>query len=260
MDDRLQIMELFGPTIQGEGIMTGTVTHFLRTGGCSLRCSWCDSLFAVLPDEIKKHRKMMDVGQIYDALKALPWAPYVTFTGGDPCLQLRLGDLIPRLNIQANMRVAVETQGQYFPDWLELVDVVTFSPKGPSSGNIVDIHAGLYDWLGHRSPKRSFRVCIKIVCFTLADYTYALDVYNSLPSVFYDAFYFTAGTPMDPKEHIMPADDQPSPEGRALSVLYLQTELANFMLKNEAQTIFNDKVHLGCQQHVLLWPTEQKGV
>ena len=92
MSNQLQIMELFGPTIQGEGIMTGTVTHFLRTGGCGLRCSWCDSMFAVLPEEIKKYRRLMSTADILKELTALPYAPYVTFTGGDPCIQPLLGD------------------------------------------------------------------------------------------------------------------------------------------------------------------------
>ncbi len=254
MDDKLQIMELFGPTIQGEGIMTGTVTHFLRTGGCSLRCSWCDSLFAVLPEEIKKYRTMMDVGEIYDKLTDLPWAPYVTFTGGDPCLQERLGDLVPRLNIQAGIQVAVETQGMYFPDWLSTVDVVTFSPKGPSSGNIVDI-SDLYDWL-ESNAKRSFQVCIKIVCFDQADYAYALDVYNKIPSRYYEAFYFTAGTPQ--YKDVEPTDDLP--QTRIDDVLSIQSNLAWDMLRNTGQTGFNEKVHLGCQQHVLLWPDKEKGV
>ena len=240
--------------------MTGTVTHFLRTGGCALRCSWCDSLFAVLPEEIKKYRTMMNVGEIFDALTALPWAPYVTFTGGDPCIQPRLGDIIVRLNLQANMLVAVETQGMYFPDWLRTVDVVTFSPKGPSSGNIVDI-ADMKEWL-EENYVRPFRVCIKIVCFDDADFQYALGVYNALPEACYDAFYFTAGTPLMDKDQYLKHDGEMETELMATDklneVLRTQRDLAHSMLKGESQ--FNSKVHLGCQQHVLLWPQEDKGV
>ncbi len=197
----------------------------------------------------------MDVGQIFDALKALPPAPYVTFTGGDPCLQDRLGDIVPRLNIELGMRVAVETQGMFFPDWLETVDVITFSPKGPSSGNVVDT-SDLERWLTQwKSLTRSpFRVCIKIVCFDKQDYAYALEVYNNIPPHHYDAFYFTAGTPQGP------VGEPIQPENRIWEVLGIQQKLAEDMIVNREQTAFNEKVHLGCQQHVLLWPEQDKGV
>ena len=191
----------------------------------------------------------MDVGEIFDALYALPRAPYVTFTGGDPCLQDRLGDIIPRLNIDLNMRVAVETQGMFFPDWLLKTDVITFSPKGPSSGNVVDI-TDLIKWLGDSPPRTPYKVCIKIVCFDQQDYAYALEVYNKIPPQHYDAFYFTAGTPQKKQQ----------PYDKVMDVLAISQGLAHDMLKNSEQTIFNDKVHLGCQQHVLLWPDQDKGV
>lgn len=35
------VVELFGSTIQGEGVDQGVVTHFVRFGGCDFRCSWC---------------------------------------------------------------------------------------------------------------------------------------------------------------------------------------------------------------------------
>ena len=43
----LRIAEIFGPTIQGEGVLIGEPTVFIRAGGCDYRCSWCDSLHAV---------------------------------------------------------------------------------------------------------------------------------------------------------------------------------------------------------------------
>lgn len=249
-EKHIQIMELFGPTIQGEGIMTGTVTHFLRTGGCPLRCSWCDSLFAVLPELVKKHRTLMTTGEIIDAVKKLPYAPYITFTGGDPCIQERLGDIVPAMNA-AGMRVAVETQGMYFPEWLHTCDVLTFSPKGPSSGNVVD-PLPLADYLASLGRIRSQEVCIKIVVFDEEDFAYALSVYNVIPSVYYDAFYFTAGTVLE-YEGV-----KTLPNEKVEGVLINQQALAELMLK--CGTNFNDKVRLGCQQHVLLWPDKDKGV
>jgi len=264
---RIPIMELFGPTIQGEGLMTGTVTHFLRTGGCGLRCAWCDSLHAVLPNLIRSGRTMMTIGEIYDAIDARPFAPYVTLTGGDPCIHKGLGEMIIGFNARG-MKVAVETQGEIFADWLPVCDVITFSPKPPSSGNIVDykeLTRYLVDTFNIGRRAYPVQICIKIVCFSAEDFTYAMDVYNYMPSPLYDAFYFTSGTPMF-SEPLHIQDALPTEEIAIRANLKLQGtlkgmhRLATTMLAQTKKTPFNEKVHLGCQQHVLLWPDKLTGV
>ena len=41
----IPVLEIFGPTIQGEGMVVGRKTMFVRTAGCDYSCSWCDSAF-----------------------------------------------------------------------------------------------------------------------------------------------------------------------------------------------------------------------
>jgi len=126
------VVEVFGPTIQGEGELAGMPTAFVRFGGCDYRCSWCDSLHAVLPEHVRGAHRMTPA-QIAAALEALPGRPdWVTLSGGNPAL-LELGDLVALLHA-AGRRVAVETQGSVWRDWLGDVDLLTISPKPPSSG------------------------------------------------------------------------------------------------------------------------------
>ena len=47
----IPVVEIFGPTIQGEGAEAGVPTHFVRVGGCDYRCIWCDTMYAVDPDD-----------------------------------------------------------------------------------------------------------------------------------------------------------------------------------------------------------------
>ena len=49
----LPVVEIFGPTIQGEGAEAGIPTHFVRVGGCDFRCSWCDTMYAVDPEIVR---------------------------------------------------------------------------------------------------------------------------------------------------------------------------------------------------------------
>lgn len=42
---KVPVIEMFGPTIQGEGMVIGQKTMFVRTAGCDYTCAWCDSAF-----------------------------------------------------------------------------------------------------------------------------------------------------------------------------------------------------------------------
>ena len=212
-------------------------------------------MFAVDPKQIRAGRTLITTGDIYNAICSLPPAPYVTFSGGDPCLHETLGEITPALNLKG-IKVAVETQGQLFPEWLKLVDVITISPKPPSSGNVVDYHKiseWIYDTWG--VMRRPAQICIKVVCFDDDDFKYALKVYARIHPQLYDSFYFTAGTLIDPPE-TPPPETPEAAEARGIhkimGVISGQRWLADKLIMQAQFIQFNDKVHIGAQQHVLM--------
>ncbi len=44
--NRVQLSEIF-TSIEGEGILFGTKTMFIRMAGCPLNCRWCDTAYAL---------------------------------------------------------------------------------------------------------------------------------------------------------------------------------------------------------------------
>ena len=100
----IKVNEIFY-SIQGEGIQIGIPTIFIRTQGCNLDCSWCDTLYA----KNFKNGKDMKISRIIKKVKKYP-TKYVCITGGEPLLQKNVKVLINRL-LKLGYNVSLETNG-----------------------------------------------------------------------------------------------------------------------------------------------------
>ena len=132
-EKKIPIMEIFGPTIQGEGSVIGYQTTFVRFGGCDYRCERCDSLHAVLPELVKANATYMTIQELIIAVRAKQkHTEWITLSGGNPCMW----DLYDFVNCRAlgENSMAVETQGTIWQPWLRDCQAVTVSPKGPGMG------------------------------------------------------------------------------------------------------------------------------
>ena len=168
-DARIRISEIFGPTIQGEGVLIGQPTVFVRTGGCDYRCGWCDTLHAV-DSAYRDEWKPMSVEAIWAEVERLSGGVPLTvsLSGGNPAIQ-PLGPLIEHGN-RRGYRFALETQGSIAKGWFENLDTLVLSPKPPSSGMETDWHA-LQNCLDMAASKP--QTVLKIVVFDDADYAFA---------------------------------------------------------------------------------------
>jgi 7-carboxy-7-deazaguanine synthase len=167
--DEIRVSEIFGPTIQGEGVLIGLPTVFVRSGGCDFRCSWCDSLHAV--DSSYRHEwQKMSTEEVWQEIVRLSGgeAVMVSLSGGNPAIQ-PFGDLIARGH-EKGYRFALETQGSVARDWFAALDVLVLSPKPPSSGMETDWEA-LDDC--RRSAGSKPQTVLKFVVFDETDYAYA---------------------------------------------------------------------------------------
>ena len=165
----IRISEIFGPTIQGEGALIGKPTVFVRTGGCDYRCSWCDTSHAV-DSKYRDEWKPMSAEDIFAKVKELSGDKplMVSLSGGNPAIQ-PLVRLIA-LGKAQGYQFALETQGSVAQDWFADLDVLTLSPKPPSSGMATD-----WDKLDEclKAANGKPKIALKIVIFDEADYAYA---------------------------------------------------------------------------------------
>ena len=177
-EQAIAVSELFGPVIQGEGAVIGRPTVFVRTGGCDYRCSFCDSLFAVLPEHRGSWRKM-ETEEIFGEVRRLSPQPIlVTLSGGNPALQPLAG--LIRLGHEHGYTFAIETQGTVSKPWFAELDHLTISPKPPSSNMETDWHK--LDACVEAGGART-EVLLKVVVMDDADYAYAREVAARYPGV-----------------------------------------------------------------------------
>jgi len=186
-DATLPVSEIFGPTIQGEGMMAGQKSLFLRMYGCDTNCSWCDSKYAWDESEPARDMSLREIADRLTEMKEASGAVHLTLTGGNPCIHTgkAMGDLV-RLLKNAGFLINVETQGTVIPDWISSMDFVTLSPKPPSCGNPTraDELSKFTDRLQYLKIPFSF----KVVIFDDKDYEYFKELYCRYPGGKYSWF------------------------------------------------------------------------
>jgi 7-carboxy-7-deazaguanine synthase len=133
------IAEVFS-SIQGEGMLAGVPSFFIRTSGCNLRCAWCDTPYTSWRPEGDRRA----VGELL-AAAAAAGLRHVVVTGGEPLLQRELGSLTHAL-ADAGHHVTVETAGTLAPEFA--CHLLSVSPKTSNSdpeGRLGERHRVLRD-------------------------------------------------------------------------------------------------------------------
>jgi len=116
----LKINEIFF-SIQGEGKLAGVPSVFIRTTGCNLRCTWCDSPST----SWKPEGDDVGVEEVLDRVSDHP-AVHAVLTGGEPLLAHGVEELTHRLR-ESGYHLTVETAGTI---WKDIVcDLASISPK-----------------------------------------------------------------------------------------------------------------------------------
>lgn len=123
----------------------------------------------------------MTQAQIAEGVFALPLADWVTISGGNPALH-DCSELVSTLQEAHN--VAVETQGSIWKPWLAQVNMLTVSPKPPSSTMHLNTQKLLPDFMRTALTNHSpVTMCLKVPVSDEADLDFAAGVHHEYPGV-----------------------------------------------------------------------------
>ncbi|MBO1198806.1 7-carboxy-7-deazaguanine synthase QueE [Staphylococcus simiae] len=235
---KVPVLEIFGPTIQGEGRVIGRKTMFVRTAGCDYRCSWCDSAFT-WDGSAKDDIQLMTAEEIYDQLVKVGGDRFnhVTISDGNPALIKGIQELVDLFDAKGIVS-ALETQGSKFQPWMTQIDDLTISPKPPSSSMTPDL--AKLDEVISQCVKSSLN--LKVVIFDDNDFDFAKMIHHRYPDI---PFYLQVGNPYL-------ADNV---ENHTAKLLHRYEQLVDMVIDSNDM---ND-VYVLPQLHTLLW-SNMKGV
>lgn len=140
------IVEIFH-SIEGEGKRAGQSATFIRLAGCNLRCSYCDTTYAMDGTFTE-----MTLDEIITQVKSKN-IPRVTITGGEPLLTKNVNKLLQEL-LKSDIDVNIETNGSIdIANFAEEHDknlFFTMDYKLPSSGETNKMHIPNFNKLAEK--------------------------------------------------------------------------------------------------------------
>jgi len=159
----MRITEIYA-CIQGETQYAGTPCTLVRTTGCDLRCSYCDTTYAF------SGGKEMSIDAVMLEIRRLGLSA-VALTGGEPMLQPEISALADRL-VREGFRVTLETSGAHPVAHLPSAVIRIVDIKTPGSG---EVERNFWDVLHGLRPQDA----IKFVLCDEADYLWSAEVVRS---------------------------------------------------------------------------------
>ncbi len=161
----MKISEIFF-SIQGEGVEIGLPTVFVRLFACDLRCSWCDTMYAVEGRDFKD----LSLEEVKEEIGRFG-CKNVCITGGEPLIQMKEVEMLGKDLLEEGHRIVLETSGHKMPPPVFWSDnsVISMDCKCPGSGMQDRMDFCLFEKLRARDQ-------LKFVIRDEADYEYAKGV------------------------------------------------------------------------------------
>ena len=222
----MKIVEIFD-SIDGEGIRAGQSATFIRLAGCNLRCTYCDTAYALFGEETPCEYTEMTIDEIVSKVNTN--YSRVTLTGGEPLVHKDCEQLIKRLT-DMGCEVNIETNGAADIMNIPRNDKLFFTIdyKLPSSGMADRM---LWDNFLNLTPRDVIKFVVgrdEDIKLTIEIVKKLKEVYPVMPHIFIGAVYG----------------------------MYSNRELVDVILK---EPVLSD-ARLQLQLHKIIWNPDERGV
>lgn len=211
-------------SINGEGVLAGQLSVFVRFTGCNLRCSFCDTMWA---NDADAPHTTMTTEEICEAVRKTG-VHNVTLTGGEPLLRAGMAELLHRLTENPAQRVEIETNGSIdLTPFTGISSTISFTMdyKLPGSGMESHMRTENFALLTERDT-------VKFVAGSRADLERALEIIQT-----YDLTHRC-------HVYLSPVFGRIQP-----------VEIVEFMQEH----VLND-ITMQLQMHKIIWDPDQRGV
>lgn len=227
-----KVVEMFD-SIEGEGKRAGRPATFIRLAGCNLRCSYCDTLYALFSEKEECKFKEMSLEEITNrSIK-----PCVTLTGGEPLLADGIEELVDKLLFDGH-EINIETNGAV--DIMELLSNIRI----------------------HEEDKLFFTIDYKLPSSGVEEAMLMSNFESLMPQ---DVIKFVVGSDEDFArmceiiEKIKPFYDAAS-----MPQIYIGCVFGAYDIKTLTEKVVEnpllENAHIQLQMHKIIWNPEQRGV
>lgn len=216
----MKVVEIFG-SIDGEGLRTGELATFIRLAGCNLRCSYCDTCYALKnSDGIE-----MTIDEILEKVKNIGYKN-VTLTGGEPLIHKDIDELIKAL-LENNYMINIETNGSIDISNLDKRILITMDYKTPASNEENKMNLANFNYLKENDV-------LKFVCNR-----------NDLPKV----KEIIKNNNIKSYIYLSPIFNEIDP-----------VELVDFLKELHKENIDTKKIRVQIQLHKIIWSPDERSV
>jgi 7-carboxy-7-deazaguanine synthase len=239
--DSLVINEIY-LSVQGESTFAGLPCVFIRTTGCDLRCSYCDTAYAFTEGKRRALNEVRaEVGRLAAPFKGSPGLPIVELTGGEPLLQKGVLPLMQAL-CEDGYTVLIETSGAHDISGIDSRVRRIMDLKCPSSGE-----AEKNRWQNIARLRSTDEV--KFVIGTVEDYEWSRAVLAKYDLSRICTVLFSWVAPLTPEQQDPSLKKVPQPQ-TPLS----RKELVERMIADALPVRFQ------VQMHKVIWSPDMRGV